>query len=204
MILQLKVRLVSDNINLLTSALLAGIEANVGRRRRPAVVVADFSRNVHQGGKEREGERRDSYESDIHSRFDNYQTSFEYSPNDGKGLHIEGKPEKINKKPKYVLADFSQRRRAKSSTRSERSALNHDGSEGVIDRNRMDQVEDTFYVDQPKRRSRKGRSQAHKRQASATTTLDSTVQDQAGVLDVINTIGDTFFRVGVAIAFFLL
>ena len=177
------------------------------RMRRPAVVVADFSRNVRsQGEKKREGERRNSYESDIHSQYDNYQTSFEHSSNEGNGLRMDGKPETVRSIPKYVLADFSQRRRAKTSLRSERSALNQDGSGGVIDRNRMDQIEDTFYVDQPpKRRVRKGRAQALKRQAApATTTLDSTVQNEGGVLDVMNTIGNTFFRVGVAIAFFLL
>ena len=103
-----------------------------------------------------------------------------------------------------MLADFSQKRRAKTSPRSERSALNPDGSGGVIDRNRMDQIENTIYVDQPKRRGRKGRAQVLKRQAQATTTLDSTVQNEGGILDAMNTIGNTFFRVGVAIAFFLL
>ena len=157
------------------------------------MVVADFSRNVRQGEKKLEGERRTSYESDIHSQYDKYQTSFEHSSN--------VRP----KKTKYVLADFSPKRRAKTSLRSERSALNQDGSGGVIDRNRMDQVEDTFYVDhQPKRRERKGRAKALNRQAPATTTLDSTVQNEGGVLDVMNTIGNTFYRVGVAIAFFLL
>merc|ERR1719228_2910155 len=173
--------------------------------RRPAVVVADFSRNVRQGEKKRgEGERRTSYESDIHSQYDKYQTSFEHSSNEGKGLKNKGKPENLGKRTKYVLADFSQKRGAKTSLRSERSALNPDGSGGVIDRNRMDQIENTIYVDQPKRRGRKGRAQALKRQAPATTTLDSTVQNEGGVLDVMNTIGNTFFRVGVAIAFFLL
>jgi len=183
------------------------IEANVDRMRRPAVVVADFSRNVRsQGEKKREGERRNSYESDIHSQYDNYQTSFDHMSNEGKGPRKDENPETVGSMiPRYVLADFSQRRRAKTSLRSERSALNQDGSGGVIDRNRMDQIEDTFYVDQPpKRRARKGRAQALKRQAPATTTLDSTVQNEGGVLDVMNTIGNTFFRVGVAIAFFLL
>ena len=160
------------------------------------MVVADFSRNVRQGEKKLEGERRTSYESDIHSQYDKYQTSFEHSSNEGLANNVRPK------KTKYVLADFSPKRRAKTSLRSERSALNQDGSGGVIDRNRMDQVEDTFYVDhQPKR---KGRAQALKRQAPATTTLDSTVQNEGGVLDVMNTIGNTFYRVGVAIAFFLL
>ena len=193
MTLQLKVRrLLESSIDLLACALVAGIEANVDRMRRPAVVVADFSRNVRQGERKREGERRASYESNIHSQYDKYQTSFEHSSN--------VRP----KKTKYVLADFSQKRRAKTSLRSERSALNQDGSGGVIDRNRMDQIEDTIYVDQPKRRVRKGRAQALKRQASATTTLDSTVENEGGILDAMNTIGNTFFRVGVAIAFFLL
>ena len=147
-------RLQECDINLLACALVAGIEANVDRMRRPAVVVADFSRNVrHQGEKKREGERRNSYESDIHSQYDNYQTSFEHSSNEEEGLRKEGKPETVRSNPKYVLADFSQRRRAKSSLRSERSALNQDGSSrGVIDRNRMDQIEDTVYIDQPPKR----------------------------------------------------
>ena len=205
MILQLKVRhLPESSIDLLACALVAGIEANVDRMRRPAVVVADFSRNVRQGEKKREGERRTSYESDIHSQYDNYQTGFEHSTNEGKSLKNKGKLEHLGKRTKYVLADFSQKRRAKTSVRSERSALNPDGSGGVIDRNRMDQIENTIYVDQPKRRGRKGRAQVLKRQAPATTTLDSTVQNEGGVLDVMNTIGNTFFRVGVAIAFFLL
>ena len=169
------------------------------------MVVADFSRNVRQGEKKREGERRTSYESDIHSQYDNYQTGFEHSTNEGKNLKNKGKLEHLGKRTKYVLADFSQKRRAKTSLRSERSALNPDGSGGVIDRNRMDQIENTIYVDQPKkRRGRKGRAQVLNRQAQATTTLDSTVQNEGGVLDVMNTIGNTFFRVGVAIAFFLL
>jgi len=175
------------------------IEANVDRMRRPAVVVADFSRNVRQGEEKREGQRRTSYESDIHSQYDKYQTSFE-----GKGLKNYVGLGNLGKETKYVLADFSPQRRAKTSLRSERSALNQDGSGGLIDRNRMDQIEDTIYVDQPKRRVRAGRAQALNRQAPATTTLDSTVQNEGGVLDVMNTIGNTFFRVGVAIAFFLL
>ena len=199
MTLQLKVGcLLESNIDLLACALVAGIEANVDRMRRPAVVVADFSRNVRQGERKREGERRASYESNIHSQYDNYQTTFEHSSSEGLKNNVG------LKKTKYVLADFSQKRRGKTSLRSERSALNQDGSGGVIDRNRMDQIEDTIYVDQPKRRGRAGRAQALKRQAPATTTLDSTVQNEGGVLDVMNTIGNTFFRVGVAIAFFLL
>ena len=199
MTLQLKVGcLLESNIDLLACALVAGIEANVDRMRRPAVVVADFSRNVRQGERKREGERRASYESNIHSQYDNYQTTFEHSSSEGLKNNVG------LKKTKYVLADFSQKRRGKTSLRSERSALNQDGSGGVIDRNRMDQIEDTIYVDQPKRRVRKGRAQALKRQASATTTLDSTVENEGGILEAMNTIGNTFFRVGVAIAFFLL
>jgi len=178
------------------------IEANVDRMRRPAVVVADFSRNVRQG--EKKGQRRTSYERDIHSQYDKYQTSFEHSSSEGKGLKNNVGLGNLGKKSKYVLADFSPQRRAKTSLRSERSALNQDGSGGLIDRNRMDQIEDTIYVDQPKRRVRAGRAHALNRQAPATTTLDSTVQNEGGVLDVMNTIGNTFFRVGVAIAFFLL
>ena len=197
-------RLPESNIDLLACALVAGIEANVDRMRRPAVVVADFSRNVRQGEKKREGQRRTSYESDIHSQYDKYQTSFEHSSSEGKGLKNNVGLGNLGKKSKYVLADFSPQRRAKTSLRSERSALNQDGSGGLIDRNRMDQIEDTIYVDQPKRRVRTGRAQTLQRQAPATTTLDSTVQNEGGVLDVMNTIGNTFFRVGVAIAFFLL
>ena len=68
----------------------------------------------------------------------------------------------------------------------------------------MDQVENTVYVDQPKRRVRKGRAKVLDRQGPATTMLDSTVQNEGGVLEAINNIGNTFYRVGVAIAFFLL
>ena len=161
MILQRKVRrLLESNIDLLACALVAGIEANVDRMRRPAVVVADFSRNVRQGEKKREGQRRTSYESDIHSQYDKYQTSFEHSSSEGKGLKNNVGLGNLGKKTKYVLADFSPQRRAKTSLRSERSALNQDGSGGLIDRNRMDQIEDTIYVDQPKRRVRAGRAQA--------------------------------------------
>ena len=203
MTLQLKVRrLLESSIDLLACALVAGIEANVDRMRRPAVVVADFSRNVRQGERKREGERRASYESNIHSQYDNYQTSFEHSSSEGLKNNVGHK--NLGKRTKYVLADFSQKRRGKTSLRSERSALNQDGSGGVIDRNRMDQIEDTIYVDQPKRRVRKGRAQALKRQAPSTTTLDSTVENEGGILEAMNTIGNTFFRVGVAIAFFLL
>ena len=180
--------------------------------RRPAVVVADFSRNVRQDVEDEgvrgnyykiqrasdpEGERRNSYESDLHSNhFDNYQTSFDHSSNGGKF-------KRRRKIPKF--ANFRQRRKVKASFRSERSALSQEGARGeVIDRNRMDQVENTVYVDQPKRRGRKGRAKVLDRQGPATTMLDSTVQNEGGVLEAINNIGNTFYRVGVAIAFFLL
>ena len=193
-------------------AIVAGIDAKVERMRRPAVVVADFSRNVRQDVEDEgvranyykiqrasnpEGERRNSYESDLQSNhFDNYQTSFDHSSN-------EGKSKRRRKIPKF--ANFRQRRKVKASFRSERSALSQEGAVGdVIDRNRMDQVENTVYVDQPKRRSRKGRAKVLDRQGPATTMLDSTVQNEGGVLEAINNIGNTFYRVGVAIAFFLL
>ena len=180
--------------------------------RRPAVVVADFSRNVRQDVEDEgvrgnyykiqaasnpEGERRNSYESDLRSNhFDNYQTSFDHSSNGGKS-------KRRRKIPKF--ANFRQRRKVKASFRSERSALSQERAGGeVIDRNRMDQVENTVYVDQPKRRGRKSRAKVLDRQGPATTMLDSTVQNEGGVLEAINNIGNTFYRVGVAIAFFLL
>ena len=193
-------------------AIVAGIDTKMERMRRPAVVVADFSRNVRQDVEDEgvranyykiqrasnpEGERRNSYESDLHSNhFDNYQTSFDHSSNGGKS-------KRRRKIPKF--ANFRQGRKFKASFRSERSALSQERAVGdVIDRNRMDQVENTVYVDQPKRRSRKGRAKVLDRQGPATTMLDSTVQNEGGVLEAINNIGNTFYRVGVAIAFFLL
>ena len=133
-------------------------------------------------------------------------------------------PDRIPKSSKYQTKFTSQKRNIKPSHPTMAIAdFSIQGREGVpvarelrnipspaknqkskiVDRNRMDRVQDLMYPDRSDQREKQSGSPALRRQASSTSTLDSTTSNQGGILDTAARVFAPIFRLGVAVVFFL-
>ena len=138
---------------------------------------------------------RKIFKPDRSPKSSKYQTKFSLETRNNKQRH-----------PTIGVADFSIQGRegvpvARESRNIPTTAKNH--KDKIVDRNRMDHVQDLMYPDRSNQRGRQSGSPTLRRQVSSTSSLDSTTANQEGIMDTAARVFAPIFRLGVAVVFFL-